>query len=329
MAKKRKNRGKAPPAPQSRATVLAQTARAKTNTLHTESPAPTKERFHLETLLGAGGMCEVYAALDLRRVEWGDTNPRVAIKRLLPELNDHAQARLALAQEFFTLRHLAHPGVVRVFDLHQEPFGICFSMELLQSSTAQEILSTNTAGMGLAAIGSARKLFTALRFLHSHGVVHGDIKPSNVFIIPEGRIALIDFNVACVTAKPGSACSPVTQGLRESLHLPSYSLLYAGPERLLGGYPSLADDIFAACCTAYEMATGTHPFKRLSALEAQEKSLSPEKPACFSNRQWAVVRKGLSFDPGLRPDAMQLSIAFAEHGLLSQWKQCCKKLLFP
>ncbi len=275
-----------------------------------------EERFILETLLGSGGMCEVYSALDLRRVEWGDANPRVAIKRLQPELADSAQARLALAQEFCVLRHLAHPGVVRVFDLHKEPFGICFSMELLEGLTIHEILGRYPTGLGRAAVPFTLALLDALAFLHKHGVVHGDIKPSNVFLAPEGRIALLDFNVATATAKTGAACSPITLGLRESLHLPSYSLRYASPERLQGGSPSVEDDVFAVCCTVYEMASGAHPFGRRSSLEAMEEQVVLERPGGLTKQQWALVRKGLSFEPEPRPAAGELFECFSHKGLL-------------
>ncbi len=279
-------------------------------------PGPGEERFLLESLLGSGGICQVHAALDLRRVEWGDANPKVAVKRLLPEFGDNAQARLALAQEFCVLRHLAHPGVVRVFDLHKEPFGICFSMELLEGHTLQEELRRSPSGLGRAAAHIGRSIFEALHFLHSHGVVHGDIKPSNVFLAPEGRIALIDFNVATATAQVGAACSPITRGLRESLHLPSYSLRYAAPERLQGGGPSVADDIFAACCTVYEAFSGSHPFGRHSSLEAVRDKIEPERPVGMLLRQWGPVRKGLAFEPASRPAAAGLRSGFSRQGFL-------------
>jgi serine/threonine-protein kinase Stk1 len=275
-------------------------------------PSPSgEERFLLEKLLGSGGICEVYAALDLRRVEWGDANPKVAVKRLHLNLSDNAQAGLALAQEFCVLRYLTHPGVVRVFDLHKEPFGLCFSMELLEGRTAYDMLAAQPAGLGRAVVPFALALFDALFFLHRHGVVHGDVKPSNVFLASEDRIALIDFNVATATAQTGAACSPVTRGLRESLCLPSYSLRYAGPERLQGGKPSAADDVYAACCTLCEVASGVHPFGRRSALEAIEKNILPECPGGLTRRQWAMVRRGLSFDPASRPHADALRACFA------------------
>jgi serine/threonine-protein kinase Stk1 len=271
-------------------------------------------------------MCEVHAALDLRRVEWGDANPMVALKRLLPELSSHPRAKLALAQEFCTLRHLIHPGVVRVFDLHSEPFGLCFSMELLEGATVREALALKQ-GMGRSTIQWALNLFSALAFLHGQGVAHGDVKPGNIILGPEERLVLLDFNAAEVTARPGFACSAATRGLRETLRLPSYSLLYACPERLRGGNASPAGDIFAACCTVYEMAAGVHPFKGLSALEAMEKGMFPEKPPGLGSRHWSALRKGLSFDPVPRPSAARLAACFAGQGLFSAWADRARRTL--
>lgn len=295
---------------------------ARSGVLLPRLPEPGEDRFLLESLLGSGGICEVHSALDLRRVEWGDANPKVAIKRLRPEFNDNAQARLALAQEFCVLRHLAHAGVVRAFDLHKEPFGICFSMELLEGHTAQEELQHSPAGLGPSAAPFAKALFGSLFFLHGCGVAHGDIKPSNIFLAPEGRMALIDFNVATATAKTGAACSPVTLGLRESLRLPSYSLRYADPERLQGGNPSVADDVFAACCTVYEVASGVHPFGRNSSLEALQERREPEKIEALSGIRWNILRKGLLFEADKRPTAEELLDAFSRpQGMLSALKR--------
>jgi serine/threonine-protein kinase Stk1 len=290
-------------------------------------------RFHLENVLGAGGISEVYAALDLRRVEWGDAEPRVALKRIQPELTANHRANLALVQEYCALRQLIHPGVVRVFDLHREPFGICFSMELLEGSTVHEELIAHPWGLGGEAIRRARQLFDTLAFLHRQGVTHGDVKPGNIFLAPGERLVLIDFNVADVTPKPGFACTGLARGLRENLRLPSYTLPYASPERLRGGLASPADDIFAACCVVYEMAAGVHPFNRRSSLEAMETGTIPERPPGLANRHWAALRRGLSLDSAHRPDAEQLAVDFTENGLLStwfsHWTGSVNRMLFP
>ena len=264
-------------------------------------------RFLLQQLLGCGGVCEVYAALDLRRVEWSDASPQVAVKRLLPELTRNYQAQLALAQEFCILRHLVHPGVVRVFDLHNEPFGLCYSMELLQGRNAGEIRPGDLPGAALATM--AARFFDALAFLHAQGIAHGDIKPANLLLKSGERPVLIDFNVAAASVRKGG--TPAAVGLRESLRVPAHSLLYSSPERLEGGSPSREDDIFSACCTVHEVFSGAHPFKRLSSTEARQQDMVPGRPSGIPPFLWPMLRRGLAFQAQARPDAASLRRAFA------------------
>lgn len=277
------------------------------------SLADREERFLLLQLMGSGGVCEVWSALDLRRVEWSDAMPRVAVKRLLPELAHNFQAQLALAQEFCILRRLAHPGVVRVFDLHREPFGLCYSMELLRGRRADEAAGLPDAPV----VPVAARFFHTLSFLHAQGIAHGDIKPSNLFLEPGGRPVLIDFNVAAAIVR-GDRSLPA-RGLRESLRLAAYNVLYSSPERLDGGPPSAADDVFSACCTVYELFSGAHPFRRRSSQEAGRQGLSPSKPAEIPALPWLALRRGLSLRIEERPSAAALRRAFAAW---NAWRRC-------
>lgn len=277
-----------------------------------------RKRFQLDRLLGSGGMCDVFSALDLCRLEWNDKSPKVAVKQLLPELAGNRQAQLALAQEFFTLRHLAHPGIVRAYELHMEPGGLCYSMELLEGASLHQVQSGAPSGLGQDGLWIAIRLFETLAYLHGKGVVHADIKPANIFKAPEGRLVLIDFNISQVTARPGAACSPIAQGLRANLRFPAHSLLHSSPERLKNGCPSVADDVFAACCTVYEVIEGQHPFKRLSSLEAEAKRMQPQKPGGIPGFQWNILKQGLSFAAAPRPNADQLFRAFKTKSILSR-----------
>jgi serine/threonine-protein kinase Stk1 len=146
--------------------------------------------------------------------------------------------------------------------------------------------------------------------------VHADVKPANIFLVREGRVVLIDFNVSQVDAKPGAACAPVAQGLRAKLHFSAHSLLHASPERIQSGRPSMADDVFSACCTVYELMEGAHPFGGKSALEAMKEDMRPVRPAGASVARWKLLRRGLSFDPGERPSAEQLWKGFSAVGFL-------------
>lgn len=264
-------------------------------------------RFQLQELRGIGGVCEVYAALDLRRAEWSDANPRVAVKRLLPELQYNYQAQLFLAQEFSILRHLSHHGVVRVFDLHHEPFGLCYSMELLEGAP----LTPQLGDMGEAAYAVVSELFTVLAFLHSRGVAHGDIKPSNIFLESGGRVVLIDFNTA-VLAESGEYGQIVQgRGLRQCLRIPAHSALYSSPECLAGHVPTPASDVFSACCTVYEFLCGRHPFGGMPSREALCSGLNVLPPDGMPKGLWQWLRRGLDVDPALRPSAEKLCHHFA------------------
>ncbi|MDR3073129.1 MAG: serine/threonine protein kinase [Deltaproteobacteria bacterium] len=286
--------------------------------LKPDRPARTASRagarFQLEGLLGVGGMCEVHAALDLRRLEWSDANPRVAVKRLLPDIAGNRQARLALVQEFFILRHLAHPGVVRAYDLHTEPWGVCYSMELLDGGSLREAGKALPEGLAREGTRVAAKLFETLSYLHGQGVVHADVKPGNIFLAANNRVVLIDFNASRVSSLPGSACSPVSQGLKAALRIPAYSLLHASPERLDTGLPSREDDVYSACCTVYELMERRRPFEGKSAAEARAGGLKPPRIQSLSPSRWEMLKRGLSFDPEKRPSAGELRGAFAKRG---------------
>jgi len=275
----------------------------------TGSPAG---RFVLQSSLGVGGMCEVCSAIDLRRMECGDPRPVVAVKRLLPSLVDNRKAQLALAREFFILRHLTHPGVVRVFDLHREHWGICFSMELLEGASAYSILGEHPSGMGKSGIVAGRKIFDILDYLHAHGVTHGDVKPANIVLEQDGRLVLLDFNVTQFSARPGLASAAMSRGLEKSLRVSAYSRLHSSPQMLWGAAPSPSCDVFSASCTVYELLSGEHPFKMMPADQAATRKLEPVRPTYLSGRQWKWLRRGLSFESRDRPSPRQLLAAFGE-----------------
>jgi serine/threonine-protein kinase Stk1 len=253
-------------------------------------------------------MCQVFEAIDQSRAQWGDAQPKVAIKKLLPEFQENPQARLALAQEFFKARDLLHPNVVRVYDLHQQDGQLMFTMELLSGQTLRDYLSARSP-RPIDKLKAAAHLFQALAHIHQKGLAHADLKPGNLFLCP-GRTVIFDFNLSVVwPAGQEKASSPI-QALLKAKSLPGYTMAYASLERLQGARPSLADDIFAASLTAYELLTGNHPFSRLPADQAQQKGLSPKRPAQLARRPWKYLLAGLSLKPDQRPQASELSRVF-------------------
>lgn len=275
-------------------------------------------RFIPERLLGSGGLCEVIAARDLLRLEYDDGQPQVAVKRLLAGYEQNATARRLLAREFFIARHISHPGVVRVFDLHEEKGRLLLSMELLTGRSLYDLAGQYPAGMGAAALPLARQLFETLTLLHGLGIAHGDIKPANLMLEKGDRLVLLDFNTADVIPQAGCAASHVSQGLRSGLGLAACSLLHASPERLEGRPPSFADDIFAACCTIVEVMEGAHPFARQTSLEARKAALPPPRLRIGKGGAGKKLLRGLSFNPAMRPAAHELAAACRPQGLAAR-----------
>lgn len=282
-------------------------------------------RFVLERRLGTGGMCEVFAALDLYRMENGDQHPKVAIKKLLPEYANNPHARRILAQEFFKLRHLDTRGVVRVFELHKHDGCLCMSMELLEGKSFSDDLALRVSGVRRNSLGVAANLFSILADVHDQGVIHADIKPGNIFMEFGGRTVLLDFNVAVCEINNGKASSPIARSANGELRLPAYSPCYATPGLLEGNHPTREDDIFGMCCVVYELLQGEHPFKCLSSIEAKRKGILPKKPACLSSRQWNLLNKGLSFSEAIKPSAKALYTVFATGNFFGRLKTFLQK----
>lgn len=304
----------------------AASARREQTRAHTEAGSsasrPAGEhaalRFLPERRLGVGGLCEVHAARDLLRLEYDDGFPQVAVKCLRAEFARTPAARRLLAREFFVVRHVSHPGVVRVHDLHEEKGRLYLSMELLSGRTLYDLQGQHPAGLGAAVIPLARQLFRSLSLLHGLGIAHGDIKPANLMLERDDRLVLFDFNTAEVLPQPGRAASPVCQSLRSRLGLTAYSLLHASPERLEGCPPSFADDVFAACCTVAELLDGVHPFARRPALEARNAGMPRPRLSIGNTPEGRMLLRGLDFCPARRPPAQELEDAFRPHNLAAR-----------
>jgi serine/threonine-protein kinase Stk1 len=288
--------------------------------LHSHS----SKRFLLQRPLASGGMCETYLALDLVRVAWGDATPHVVIKKLLAPLAHNPQAKLSLAHEFYILRHLIHQGVPRVFDLHVHDADLYLSMEYLEGKSIPEILAHNSHGLGKEALPLLLQLWQTLAYLHGIGVAHGDVKPGNLFLTGENRLVLLDYNMALAESRPGCATAPVCRGLPDGFALPSYSLLYASPKRIESKTPSRPDDIYACCCTTYEIFSGMHPFSRRSAVEARETGVLPEKPENMPLPLWRPLAAGLSFEAEQRPSAQAICRVFSARSFFSAWAACLR-----
>lgn len=253
-----------------------------------------RERFELIALLGRGGMGAVYKARDLRRAVPGGEDSYVALKIVGPGPSAPTAVR-ALVREFRDLRALSHPNIVNVFDIDEAGETCFYTMELLDGRRLSEEVGR---GSGLLprryALSIVRQIGSALAYAHSHGVVHGDLKPSNVMLTVAGDVRVMDFG-GVIPPEPAIPGSP--HGERLSLATPAY----ASCEQLEGWPPDPRDDVYALACIAYLLLTGRHPFEQCSALQARARRLRPRRPPGLAAPAWRALRQGLAWSRAQRP----------------------------
>jgi serine/threonine protein kinase len=208
--------------------------------------ATLRGRYVLEEIVGTGGFSTVYRARDLRRDDEDPQGCQVAIKLLRPECAGSQSATLRLKREFRQLRLLAHPGIVRLFDLDCHEGWWFEVMELLRGRTLSSLLrERNGEPLPLAeAMAVLRGCAEALEHAHSRGVVHGDVKPANVFVRETGDVCVLDFGSVPLSGEEDT--DPKRVG----------TVRYSSPEVLRGLQATPADDVYSLACIALELITG-------------------------------------------------------------------------
>ena len=201
----------------------------------TEVPKLLAGKFHLTRRLGAGGMGTVYLARDLR------LERDVAIKTL----TERSFVRLVgLKPEAWAMTTVTHPAVAQIHGVESwrgRPFLV---VEFLGGGTLEDRLRDGPIAPALA-VSVVARLADALAALHEKGVLHGDVKPSNIGFTTEGSPKLLDFGLAHAV---------------DDAAILGGTLPYLSPEVLAGRPAEEADDVWSLCVVLYEMVSGRHPF---------------------------------------------------------------------
>ncbi|MFI8647336.1 serine/threonine-protein kinase [Pseudomonas iridis] len=275
-------------------------------------------RYRLERLLGAGGMGAVYRARDLLHEQFGDPDPYIALKILSEEFAESPDASALLYSEFALTRRLRHDNVVRAhtFEVDTDCQRAFITMEYMRGLTLDKLLCERPLGLPWKELRDiVLPLLDTLAYAHRRGVLHGDMKPSNVMLSEDG-LRLFDFGL-------GQAEEGTLPGLphlsRERFN--AWTPGYAAPELLEGQPLSASADVYGVACVIYELASGKHPFRRLPSTQARDEHLERElqAPANLPKHGWPALRTALSFDPAERTiTAQQLRDAL---GATSSWLQ--------
>ena len=257
-----------------------------------------RRRYKLGPVIARGGMSTVYRATDTMRVRARAAECDVAVKVVDLIGPTRPDAIELIHREARRMRELAHPNIVRVYDSDVDGPYHFIVMELLAGQTlSQRLRSDRIAPDGIHAV--IAPVADALDCAHAQGIVHGDLKPGNIFLTTRGEVKLLDFGLAfAVRAVAGDDEDPTIHYLARVGGLtPSF----AAYEMLAGDPPSAASDVFALAVIAYILYAGRHPFDRRNAVEAKALGLTPARPPHLGRRAWRMMSAALSFDPAARP----------------------------
>ncbi|MFC7548897.1 serine/threonine-protein kinase [Plantactinospora sp. GCM10030261] len=260
------------------------------------------DRYRLDDRVATGGMGDVWRGTDLV------LGRQVAVKVLLPSLLSdpsfiqrfHSEARIMAA--------LHHPGIVQVYDTGEDTADDGTRSEYLVMEYVDGVpLSRRIDEVGgLSVAGTLSIVEQAARALHAAhggGIVHRDVKPSNLLVKANGRVVLVDFGVARSTGVTSITSTNAIPG----------TALYMAPEQAAGKPVSAATDVYALGAVAYCCLTGEPPFTGENPLEVAIKHLSdepPPLPAEVPEPVRAIVERALAKDPGARfPDAAAMADA--------------------
>jgi YVTN family beta-propeller protein len=275
------------------ATGAAQSARSGRLQPRRLIPIPTQfGPYTLNWLIGRGGMGEVHNAFDVQH------NRYVALKLLSHEVSEDDDLCARFRREAQIVATLRHPHVIPVHGFGEIEGRLYLDMRLVEGSDLAAILEAGALPAGRA-VDIVEQVAGALEAAHDEGLVHRDVKPSNVLVSRGSGSAdfayLVDFGIARSVDAP-----TVTRDDR-----PVGTLAYMAPERFRGARPAASGDIYALACLLYECLTGRRPFENATLPDLLYAHLDqrPPKPSASLPTLGAfdaVIARGLAKDPDQR-----------------------------
>jgi tetratricopeptide (TPR) repeat protein/tRNA A-37 threonylcarbamoyl transferase component Bud32 len=261
-------------------------------------------RFVISKLLGVGGMGQVYKAEDtkLKRV--------VAIKRMAPRLQQNEQDRRRFLREAQQASALNHPNIASIYDVIEEQGEIFLIMEYVEGIPLRLELHGGKKFSDERFFTVAAQGLEGLNAAHEKGILHGDIKPENLMLTPEGRVKVLDFGVArrfSLSDSNSDSNSNANDATMATLSLAmSGTPAYMAPEVLMQKSYDGRADLFSMGLVCYEMLGGPQPFETdsmagtlASVLHKDPAPIEQINPKVSSSMS-AVLQTMLAKDPAQR-----------------------------
>ena len=259
-------------------------------------------RYRLLELLGRGGMGEVWRAFDTA------TDRVVAVKVLPEHLADDQVFQQRFRREAKAAAGLNEPHVVPIHDFGEIEGRLYVNMRLIEGRDLQTLLRGGPLEPARA-VRIIEQVASALRAAHTIGLVHRDVKPSNILITEDDFAYLIDFGIARSARDTGLTRTGTMVG----------TLSYMAPERLTGGSGNARSDVYALTCVLHECLTAQSPYPgdsleqqitgHLAVAPPKPSAINPAVPAAFDQ----VIARGMAKDPDQRyQTARELASAATE-----------------
>ncbi|MFE3798356.1 serine/threonine-protein kinase [Nocardia tengchongensis] len=255
--------------------------------------------YRLVELLGRGGMGQVWLAEDTR------LEREVALKLLPAELAEDEDYRRRFEREARLAARLRGPHVVPIHAFGELDGRLYIDMELIEGSDLGKTLREEGSLPPARAVDLVSQVAAALDIAHQAGLVHRDVKPSNVITLPSGFAYLIDFGIARAVGQATITGTGVAVG----------TWAYMAPERY-SGTEDLRSDVYSLACLLYETLTGAKPFAHADPVQQMAAHVTSEPPRASDRNSLvpaaldAVIIRGMAKDPDRRhPSAGALAAA--------------------
>ncbi|WBP94130.1 protein kinase [Mycolicibacterium neoaurum] len=256
--------------------------------------------YELQSVLGVGGMGEVYRAYDTVR------DRVVAIKLLRSDLATDPSFRDRFRRESRLAARLHAPHIIPVHDFGEIDGVLYIDMRLVEGPSLKDVLRDRGALASRRAVSIIAQVATALDAAHATNLVHRDVKPENILLTADDFAYLVDFGIAHGGGEPAVTSTGLVVG----------SSAYLAPERFSGDRGAPAADVYSLACVLYEALTGLEPYagEDVRQVWAAHMFSAPPRPSIMrrgvSRTFDDVIARGMAKDPGLRyPTAGELARA--------------------
>ncbi len=259
------------------------------------SPGSTFAGYEVESVVGAGGIGILYRAHQVR------LDRLVALKLVEPEVARDPVIRERLRREARTVAALDHPNVVPLYEAGEEDGTVYIVTRWVEGTELGTLIQGGGPLEPGRAARTAAQIAAALEVAHEKGLVHRDVKPSNVILTPEDHVYLTDFGLA-KRAGTAAGLTAVDQMLG--------TVDYVAPEQIEGSEPDARGDVYALGCVLFESLTGEPPFAsqkggmakmwaHVNAAPPSVRERRPDVPPALED----VIRRATAKAPDARPTA--------------------------